>query len=169
MLNPEFRNIKKSENSSATLKSVLRIQIRNPVPFWPLDPKAWMGKNQISGSGMNIPDHISESLETNFWVKILEFFMRIRDPESFRQWIRQNSDTGSGIKIPGFATLIKMSAYYFDTWNAGDTSLQSLHPGPGRRRIPPLPAIATWCTAAGSSGPIWESRPNQVLNSVKLY
>jgi hypothetical protein len=27
-----------------------------------------------SGSGMNNPDHISESLETNFWVKILKFF-----------------------------------------------------------------------------------------------
>jgi hypothetical protein len=30
-------------------------------------------KNQVpdpgSGSGMNIPDHISESLETSFWVK----------------------------------------------------------------------------------------------------
>ncbi len=33
-----------------------------------------------SGSGMNSPDHISESLETNFWVKILEFFDA--DPES---------------------------------------------------------------------------------------
>jgi hypothetical protein len=28
-----------------------------------------MGKKSRSGSGMNIPDHISESLETNFWVK----------------------------------------------------------------------------------------------------
>jgi hypothetical protein len=27
-----------------------------------------------SGSGMNNPDHISESLETIFWVKILKFF-----------------------------------------------------------------------------------------------
>jgi hypothetical protein len=34
--------------------------------------KPWMGKK--SGSGMNNPDHISESLETIFWVKILEFF-----------------------------------------------------------------------------------------------
>ncbi len=31
-----------------------------------------MGKK--SGSGMNNPDHISESLETIFWVKILKFF-----------------------------------------------------------------------------------------------
>jgi hypothetical protein len=31
-----------------------------------------MGKK--SESGMNNPDHISESLETIFWVKILKFF-----------------------------------------------------------------------------------------------
>jgi hypothetical protein len=31
-----------------------------------------MGK-KLSGSGMN-NDHISESLKTNFWVKILKFF-----------------------------------------------------------------------------------------------
>jgi hypothetical protein len=33
-----------------------------------------MGKKSRSGSGMNNPDHISESLETSFWVKTLEFF-----------------------------------------------------------------------------------------------
>jgi hypothetical protein len=37
-----------------------------------------MGKE--SGSGMNIPDHISESLERIFWVK---FFDAEPDPESF--------------------------------------------------------------------------------------
>jgi hypothetical protein len=31
-----------------------------------------MGKK--SGSGMNDPDHISKSLETIFWVKILKLF-----------------------------------------------------------------------------------------------
>jgi hypothetical protein len=41
-----------------------------------------MGKKSRSGSGMNIPDHIFESLETIFWVKILEFF---------------DADPGSGI------------------------------------------------------------------------
>ncbi len=30
--------------------------------------------DQGSGSGMNKPDHISESLGTIFWVKILKFF-----------------------------------------------------------------------------------------------
>jgi hypothetical protein len=33
-----------------------------------------MGKKSGSGSGMNNPDHISESLKTIFWVKILKFF-----------------------------------------------------------------------------------------------
>jgi hypothetical protein len=34
-----------------------------------------MGKKLArSGSGMNIPDHISESLETIFWVKIFKSF-----------------------------------------------------------------------------------------------
>jgi len=31
---------------------------------------------------MNIPDNISESLETIFELKILDFLMRIQDPES---------------------------------------------------------------------------------------
>jgi hypothetical protein len=33
-----------------------------------------MGKKSGSGYGMNNPDHISESLETIFGVKILKFF-----------------------------------------------------------------------------------------------
>jgi hypothetical protein len=33
-----------------------------------------MGKKSRSGSGMYNPDHISESLETIFWFKILKFF-----------------------------------------------------------------------------------------------
>jgi hypothetical protein len=54
-----------------------------------------MGKK--SGSGMNNPDYISESLKTIFWVKILKFF---------------HADPRSGIgkirilyKHPGSATL----------------------------------------------------------------
>jgi hypothetical protein len=37
-----------------------------------------MGKKP--GSGMNNPDHISESLETVFGLKYLNSLMRIRDP-----------------------------------------------------------------------------------------
>jgi hypothetical protein len=64
---------------------------------------------------MNIPDHISESLETIFWVKILKFFDADADPGSGNLFdprsgnpfhpgsgIRdgKNSDAGSGIHIP---------------------------------------------------------------------
>jgi hypothetical protein len=45
-----------------------------------------------SGTGMNNPDHISQSLETIFWVRILKFFDV--DP----RW--KNSALGSGINIP---------------------------------------------------------------------
>ncbi len=48
-----------------------------------LTPGSGMSKKSGFGSGMNNPDHISESLETIFWVKILKFF---------------NADPGSGIK-----------------------------------------------------------------------
>jgi hypothetical protein len=39
-----------------------------------------MGKKSRSGSGMKIPDHISESLETIFWVKVPKFFAEDPDP-----------------------------------------------------------------------------------------
>ncbi len=41
-------------------------RIRDPVPFWPLDP-GWVKKSG-SWSGMNNPDHISESLKNYFFV-----------------------------------------------------------------------------------------------------
>ncbi len=63
-------------NTKKTFSAVLRI--RDPVPFWPQDPGSGMGKKLGSGSGMNSPDHIPESLETIFWVKILSL-MRIWD------------------------------------------------------------------------------------------
>jgi hypothetical protein len=66
---------------------------------------------------MNIPDHISEGLETIFWVKILEFFDADPDPGSGIFLSLDPSKFGSGIrnKHPESATLIKMSVYYFDT------------------------------------------------------
>jgi hypothetical protein len=56
------------------------------------------------GTGMNIPDHFSESLETVFVLKILKFFdadpgsgiFLILDP------VRKNSVPGSGINIKAF-------------------------------------------------------------------
>jgi hypothetical protein len=71
--------------------AVLRFRIRDSVPFWHLDP-GWVKK---LGAGINNPDHISESLETIFWVKIpvLKFFdadpgpgmekIRIQDGKNF--------------------------------------------------------------------------------------
>jgi hypothetical protein len=55
-------------------------------------PGSGLGKKSGSASGMYNSDHISESLETIFWVKILNFFgtnpgsgmekIRIRDGSS---------------------------------------------------------------------------------------
>ncbi len=53
--------------------------IRDRLPFGPLDP-GWVWKSR-SGSGMYIPEHISESLETIFWVNILKFFDVDADPD----------------------------------------------------------------------------------------
>jgi hypothetical protein len=55
------------------------------IPNQCFESGSGMGKKiKIPGSGMNIPDHISESLETLFWVKntYLNSFMRIRNSES---------------------------------------------------------------------------------------
>ncbi len=52
--------------------------------FDPIDPGSGMGKKSLSR--MNNPNHISESLETVFWVKILKF--SDADPK----W--KNSDPG---------------------------------------------------------------------------
>jgi hypothetical protein len=66
-----------------------------------------MGKKSRSGSGMNIPDHISQRLETIFWVKILQFCDADSDAGSGNLF-----DTGSGMeknrirdKHPGSSTL----------------------------------------------------------------
>jgi hypothetical protein len=55
-------------------------------------------KTPRSGSGMNIPDHNSESLETIFWDKILKFFdadpgISLTPDPGWKKF-------GSGINIP---------------------------------------------------------------------
>jgi hypothetical protein len=60
------------------------------------DPGSGMGKK--SGSGMNNLDHISESLETIFWVKLRKFFDADLDPE----W----KNSGPGWKKFGFRIII---------------------------------------------------------------
>jgi hypothetical protein len=47
-----------------------------------LTPGSGMDKKSRSWSGMNITHHISESLETIFWVKIFKFFDADPDPGS---------------------------------------------------------------------------------------
>ncbi len=81
-------NVRDQQKFPLIIYSVLRIRIRDPVTFWSLDPGSGMGKKSGSGSGMTNPDHISESLDTIFWVKILKFVLcgsgmekiRNRDP-----------------------------------------------------------------------------------------
>jgi hypothetical protein len=51
-----------------------------------------MGKKSGSGSGMNNPDHISESLEIFFWLKYLNSLLRFWD----LGW--KKSDPGSGME-----------------------------------------------------------------------
>ncbi len=53
--------------SDSLLRAVLRIRIRDPVPFWPLDPGPGIGFFRIPDPGSQI--HIFESLLTIFWVK----------------------------------------------------------------------------------------------------
>jgi hypothetical protein len=77
-------------------------RIRDPVPFRPLDPGSGIGKKSWSGFGMNNTDHISESLETIFWVNIHEFFDADPGWKKFGSgiWHGKNSDPVSGINIP---------------------------------------------------------------------
>jgi hypothetical protein len=58
-----------------------------------------MGKKSRSGSRINIPDHISESLETIFWVKISQFFYADPDPGS-GNFFDPGSGIGDGKNIP---------------------------------------------------------------------
>jgi hypothetical protein len=66
-----------------------------------------VGKKSRSGSGMNIPDHISESLETIFWVKIIKFSDADADPESGKLFDPESGMEKIRIRDnhPGSATL----------------------------------------------------------------
>jgi hypothetical protein len=79
--------------------TVLRIRIRDQVLFSPQDP-GWVKKSGSGSgiqSGMNNPDHFSESLATIFWVKYLNSLMRIREGKhSDPVWNKSRS----GLSIP---------------------------------------------------------------------
>jgi hypothetical protein len=93
-----------------------------------------MGKKSVSGSGMNNPDHISESLETIFGVKIHKFFDA--DPGSgIKKFgsaihIEKKSDPGSGINTPDpqhcatYSTTIKFNKVTKSLSSASTTSIQ---------------------------------------------
>jgi hypothetical protein len=92
------------------LRASVADPVRDPVPFRSLDPGWVKNQDPYPGSGMNIPDHISESLKQFFGLKILKFFDA--DPD-LGSGIRNLFDTGSGIqdgkirirdKHPGSAT-----------------------------------------------------------------
>jgi hypothetical protein len=53
-----------------------------------------MRRKSGSGSGMDNPDHISESLETIFLVKILKFFDADPGWKEFGSGTEKNSDPG---------------------------------------------------------------------------
>jgi hypothetical protein len=61
-----------------------------------------MGKKSITGSGMNIPDYFSESVESIFGLKILKFFYADHfDPGSGMEKFGSGINKfGSGINIP---------------------------------------------------------------------
>jgi hypothetical protein len=61
------------------------------------------GKNQDPDPGLKILYHISESLKTTFWVKILKFFDADPDREKSVFWD----------KHPGSATLKKRKGFLF--------------------------------------------------------
>ncbi len=65
----------------------LRIRIRDPVPFWPVDLGYDMGKKCGSGSGIRIRD-LDPGSGSGIW---------IRDPDP--EWTTW-SDPGSGANIP---------------------------------------------------------------------
>ncbi len=83
--------------------STIRTRVADPDPgsgaF--LTPGSGIGKKSGSGSGINNPDYISESLITIFWFKIqyLNSLMWIRDGK-IRNRDGKRSDPGSGINIP---------------------------------------------------------------------
>ncbi len=72
--------------------AVLRI-IRDPVLFGPLDP-GW----KKSRFGINIPDHIYESLVRIFWFKNIELF--VANPDLVSGIEKSGSGIKSRDKIP---------------------------------------------------------------------
>ncbi len=92
------------------LLQVLRIRIRDLVPFWPPDPGSGLGKKkQDSDPGWKKPGSYFRKLRNQlFGLKYFNYLMRIRDPgwKKFGCGIRdgKNSD-------PGCLSRIRTTAY----------------------------------------------------------
>ncbi len=109
-------------------KAVLRIRIRDPVPFWPRpwirDP-GWV-KNEDPDPGWTSWIIFFESLETIFWVKkILKFFDADPDPGS-EIFLTLDPGSmmekfGSGINIPD------TQRWFKDGFKMSYKSLCSIH------------------------------------------
>jgi hypothetical protein len=67
-----------------------------------------MGKKSVPGSGMNNPDHISESLENFFGLKYLDFLMRIWDPgwKKFGSRIRDKRSGSATMLVHGLLLMV---------------------------------------------------------------
>jgi hypothetical protein len=74
-----------------TVNNSIRMRIRDPELFWPLNPGSGIRdgeKNLDPGFRMNIADHFSESLETVLGLKILKVFDADPGSGSCWPWIR---------------------------------------------------------------------------------
>jgi hypothetical protein len=89
-----------SQGPDYRVPTVLRIRV--PLPFWPLIRDGYKIRIRIRD---NNPDHISESLETIFCIKILKFFYA--DPWS---GIRDGKNSDPGWK--NFGTEIEYITRY---------------------------------------------------------
>jgi hypothetical protein len=71
-------------NKYMYLTAVLRIRIRDPVPFWPLDPGSGIGFFRIPDLGSRIPNSYFWELSDNFLGKKYYNSLKI-DPNFFLQ------------------------------------------------------------------------------------
>ena len=90
----------------------IQSSVADPGPGDFLDPGSRIrdGKNAHLGPGLNISDHIPESLVSIFRLKMLQFFVADPDPGpgAFLSWIRvQNGKIRIRDKHPGSATLLQ--------------------------------------------------------------
>ncbi len=119
------------------------------LSLWPLDLGSGMGTNSRFGSGMNIPDHIFDSSETIFWVKILKFFDADPDPGSGNLFYPRSGMKKNRIrdKHPRSVILVKRS------WTEDKTCLLMTQQMRQNRRVLPLLSRGTQADSPGQTRP----------------